>query len=178
VLIIAVFVIGLCGLRLAGADLSRLNDLRVRWWPLALGALVTQVAIISLWPDGWRAGHLAVNLATYAAIGGFLYANRRIRRLWILALGTACNTLAIVVNGGVMPASAAAMAASHRSGRAGFANSAPVVHARLQFLGDIIATPSWLPLHNVASIGDVLIVGGALLVVGHQAWRRVEMAPT
>ena len=46
-----------------------------------------------------------------------------------------------------------------------FANSAVVADARLQFLGDVFATPTWLPLHNVFSIGDmILIVGVAVLV--------------
>ena len=176
-LIVAIFVVGLVAIRLGGGDLSRLNHLRLRWWPLAVGAVVTQVGIISLWPTGWRAGHLAVNLATYAAIGGFLWANRRIPWLWILALGVASNTLAIVLNGGVMPASSWALAVAGRQASAGFSNSAVVSHARVQFLGDIFPTPSWLPLHNVASIGDVLIVAGALLVVATQTRVHRQSAP-
>jgi hypothetical protein len=169
VLIVAVFVVGLIAIRLGGGDLSRLNHLRLRWWPLALGAVVTQVGIISLWPTGWRVGHLVVNLATYAAIGGFLWANRRLPWLWVLALGVASNTVAIVLNGGVMPASSRALSIAGLRTSAGFSNSAVVSHARVRFLGDIIPTPSWLPLHNVASVGDLLIVVGALLVVATQA---------
>ena len=37
--------------------------------------------------------------------------------------------------------------------------------AKLQFLGDVFATPASWPLHNVFSIGDmILIVGVAVLV--------------
>jgi hypothetical protein len=165
VLTVAVFLAGLFVIRLSGGDLDRLNDLRLRWSWLAIGAVVTQFAIISLWPNGWRLGHVAVNLGTYAAIGIFLGANRTISWLWVVALGTASNAVAMTLNGGVMPASATALAIAHRSIPGGFANSAPVVHARVQFLGDIIPTPSWLPFRNVASIGDLLIVGGALIVV-------------
>jgi hypothetical protein len=168
VLLVATFLAGLVLLRLGGRDLSRLNHFRLRWWPVAIAALVTQTAIISVWPTGWRAGHLAANLATYAALGVFLWINRHIPFLWVVALGTAANTAAIAANAGVMPASLRALSISGLSIPRGFANSAAVAHPRLQFLGDIFPTPSWLPLHNVASIGDFLILAGALLVVARQ----------
>jgi hypothetical protein len=71
-----------------------------------------------------------------------------------------------------MPASAKAMAVAHLRTGPGFANSAPVAHPRLAFLGDIVPTPPWLPLHNVASIGDILIAAGAVLVVACQTRSR------
>jgi hypothetical protein len=172
-LVIAVFLTGLIVLPLRGHDLSRLNNLHMRNRSLALAALVTQVAIISVWPNGWRLGHLIVHLSTYAAIGVFLWANRHIPWLWIVTVGIASNAVAIALNGGVMPASATAMSLSHLSAQAGFANSASVAHPRLLFLGDIIPTPPWLPLHNVASIGDLLITAGAILLVAHQT-RRIS----
>jgi hypothetical protein len=168
-LIVAVFLVGLAAIRLSGRDLSRLNNLQLRCWPLAIIALITQIAIISLWSTGWRTAHLAINLATYAAIGVFLWANRHTPWLWVVALGVTANTTAITLNQGVMPATPTAMSAAHRTTAAGFANSTTVPHPHLQFLGDIIPTPPWLPFHNVASIGDVLIVTGALLVVAAQS---------
>ncbi len=171
-LIVAVFVAGLFVLLLTGADLSRLNGLRLRWPYLAVGAVIAQVAVISVWPRGWHTGHLLVHLATYLAIGVFFWVNRRIPWLWLVALGTGCNFAAILANGGVMPASARAMAMAHLRMGPGFANSAPVAHPRLVFLGDIIPTPPWLPLHNVASVGDILIAAGAVLVVACQTRPR------
>jgi hypothetical protein len=38
-------------------------------------------------------------------------------------------------------------------------------HTRLAFLGDMIPMPSWMPLANVFSIGDVIIAFGAILIV-------------
>jgi hypothetical protein len=167
VLVVAVFVGALIVLRLSGRKLSRLNDLPIRWRWLAAAALIAQAAIISVWSSGWRLAHLIVYLGTYAAIGVFLWANRHISWLWVVAVGTAANVIAISFNDGVMPASASAMARTHLTPHAGFENSGLIDHPRLQILGDVIPTPPWLPLHNVASIGDVLIVIGAILVVAH-----------
>jgi hypothetical protein len=177
VLLVATFSLGLILLQLGGRDLTRLNHLRLRWWPLAIAALITQTAIISAWPTGWRTGHLAANLATYAALGVFLWKNRHIPFLWIVALGTAANTVAIAANGGVMPASRRAISISGLAVPRGFANSAAVAHPHLQFLGDIFPTPRWLPLHNVASIGDFLILAGALLVVARHTTPATPSPP-
>jgi hypothetical protein len=177
VLLVAAFAVGVILLRVAGCDLRRLNHLRLRWWPLVLAALVTQTAIISVWPTGWRRAHLAVNLSTYAAIGVFTWVNRSIPWLWLVALGTASNTAAIAANGGIMPASRRAVALTHLATPAGFANSAAVAHPRLAFLGDVLPTPPWLPLHNVASVGDFLILTGALLLVARQAGRSPTRVP-
>jgi hypothetical protein len=158
-------------LRISGANLQQLNELRLRWYGLAVVAFVTQAGIIVVFSKGWRVGHLVVNLGTYALIGVFLWLNRNIRWLWVVALGTASNTVAMSFNGGVMPASMWAFAMTHLTPPSGFANSAVVAHPHLRFLGDVIPTPPWLPFHDVASIGDVLIVTGALLLVAHQARR-------
>ncbi len=37
--------------------------------------------------------------------------------------------------------------------------------AKLQFLGDVFATPASLPLHNVFSIGDVILLVGVFVLV-------------
>ena len=62
-----------------------------------------------------------------------------------------------------------------------FINSTAVPDAHLQFLGDVFATPSWLPVHNVFSIGDLLIVLGALLafhtICGSRLALRRERRP-
>ena len=46
-----------------------------------------------------------------------------------------------------------------------FANSAPADGAHLGFLGDVFHTPAWLPIHNVFSIGDLVIVTGAFVLL-------------
>jgi len=169
VLILAAFLLGVVMLRIGGCELGRLNHLRLRWWPVAVAALVSQTAIFVVWPTGWRGVHLGVNLCTYAGIAVFLWVNRRISWLWVIAVGTGSNMAAITANGGVMPASRRAISLAHLPHVAGFLNSAPVAHPHLEVLGDVLPTPPWLPLHNVASIGDFLILGGALLLVARAA---------
>ena len=173
-LIVAVFLLGILVIRLAGGDLRQLNGLSIRWAPIAGVALIAQIAIIAFWPAGWRNGHLIVHLATYAALLTFLYANRRLSWLWVVGVGTIANATAIAANGDVMPASPTALATAARTTGRGFANSIPLAHPRLLWLGDIIPTPSWLPLHNVASVGDLLIVVGAILVVWAAARPRQD----
>lgn len=150
---------------LAGGRLTRLADIRLRGtWAVLLSAAV-QVAITTFGRGGSHALHVALHLGSYALAGWFLFANRRLPALPLVALGAGLNVLAISFNGGVMPASAAAMriAGIHNSG--GFANSAAMAHERLRFLGDMIPVPGPWPIGNVLSIGDLIIVVGAFLVL-------------
>ncbi len=80
----------------------------------------------------------------------------------MIALGAGANALAIVLNGGVMPASAAAqrMAGLHLG--PGFHNSVALAHPALLWLGDIIPWPG--PLPNVLSVGDCLVYAGTLVL--------------
>jgi hypothetical protein len=80
--------------------------------------------------------------------------------------GGALNVLVIALNGGVMPADPDTIASAAEHPEAGaFLNSVPVDDARLGFLGDVLATPASLPLHNVYSPGDVIAVIGLLVLV-------------
>jgi hypothetical protein len=83
----------------------------------------------------------------------------------VLALGAALNVLAIAVNGGVMPAWGTAVRLAGLDEKAGFDNSAPVAHAHLQVLGDVIPVPGPWPIGNVLSIGDLLIFAGAFVLL-------------
>ena len=56
------------------------------------------------------------------------------------------------------------------------ANSAVVTHPNLAVFTDIFAIPSWMPLVNVFSIGDVLIAVGLAVVVA-QAMLSYKSAP-
>ena len=90
----------------------------------------------------------------------------RVPFLWLIALGGVLNLAAIAANGGVMPADPDALAAAGIATPAGeFSNSTAVADAKLQFLGDVLWLPSSWPVHNVFSIGDVLIVAGAFLAL-------------
>src|SRR5581483_5559131 len=82
--------------------------------------------------------------------------------------GGLANFVAIIANGGVMPASRRALEIAGHAHVHGFANSTAVAHPKLLFLGDVFAIPPSVPLHNVFSIGDVLIVVGIFLALHRQ----------
>jgi hypothetical protein len=151
---------------IAGGRFSRLVDLRVRHSWLVLAACAIQTVLISVMPDvGPRLGNI-VHLGTYAMAGAFLVANHRIPGVKLLMLGGSLNLVAIVANGGVMPASAwATRVAGTRAAVGEFANSRQVTHPKLLMFGDIMAIPERWPLSNVFSIGDVVLIAGAAVLL-------------
>lgn len=152
-----------------GGDLGRLATMRLRYLWLAPTALALQVVIVNIAPGGNRALHVVVHLATYGLLVLFLWLNRAIKGARTIATGTLSNTVAIVSNGGVMPAARTAQRLAGLHEGAGFHNSAAVVHPHLLWLGDIIPVPG--PLPNVLSLGDLIIFTGMLLLL-HSACRR------
>jgi hypothetical protein len=96
----------------------------------------------------------------------FVWINREVPGLWLIAVGALSNGVAIVANGGVMPTTTEALrTAGLEVDPQVFANSAALADPRLLFLGDVFAIPSWLPFANVFSIGDVLIAVGVAYTV-------------
>ncbi|MGD0808832.1 MAG: DUF5317 domain-containing protein [Acidimicrobiales bacterium] len=166
---ILVFAVAVAALSVAvlGGSLGKLAILRIKaGWTIAL-ALVLQVVIISVIPKqmlGWRGQTL--ELASYVLAVVFLVVNRRVPWLWLVGLGGLCNLVAIGANAGVMPASQVALRAAGRIRHPGqFMNSTPLSHPHLAWLGDNFSVPRSLPLANVFSVGDVLLVIGALFLL-------------
>lgn len=108
-----------------------------------------------------------LHILTYAAAIGFLWLNRRFAGVLIVGAGAFLNGLVIALNGGTLPASAAAVAAADFDHDLAFANSAVLQDPVLPWLGDVFAWPAPLPLANTFSVGDVLIVLGVFVA----AWR-------
>jgi Family of unknown function (DUF5317) len=162
-----VFVVALASVPLAGGRLSALGELRLRSMWLAGLAFGVQVVLVTLLPDGHETVHRVAHLVTYALVGACLLRNLDLPFAWLVALGGALNLAAIAANGGVMPASAGALATAglDPAGGGSFANSDFVEGARLAFLGDVFAIPDGWPGANVFSIGDVLLAAGALLAL-------------
>lgn len=146
---------------LTGGRLRRFADLRIRHgWVLGL-ALLAQVVVLEVTPDGHRTVLAAVHVVTYLAAGWFVWANRSVPGLLLIGLGAASNGLAITLNGGTLPADPDALAtAGIDLDPDAFVNSGVLAAPRLAFLGDVFAIPAGWPLANVFSIGDVLIVAG------------------
>jgi Family of unknown function (DUF5317) len=153
---------------LAGGRLGRLADIRPKAvWAVLLAAAL-QVAITDAVPGGSHSLHAALHILSYVLDAYFLFANRRLTGIPLVALGAGLNVLAITSNGGVMPASAAALRIAGIATRAGFDNSAALAHAHMAFLGDVIPVPGPWPIGNVLSVGDLIIFVGAFLVL-HRA---------
>jgi hypothetical protein len=161
-----IFLLALASVPLAGGRLSALAELRFRAPALLVGAILARVLIVSVLPQGSATLHSVVHVASYVLVAMWIVANRRIPWVWLVALGGASNFIAIAANGGIMPADPDALAAAGLPvDPAEFTNSAAVAHPHLQFLGDVFWVPSSLPVSNVFSIGDLLIVLGALLAM-------------
>ena len=162
IVILALCILG--AVPLVGGRYARLASLRVRGSWLVVLALGVQVLIISILDIRSEVVSQSLHLATYLMLGLCLVLNRSVRHLWVVTLGWCCNFAAIAANGGVMPTSNAAARAIGRTATDGFENSAPADDARLAFLGDILPTPRSLPLANVLSIGDLLLLTGLAAV--------------
>jgi hypothetical protein len=164
---------------LRGGHLSRLADLRLRGLWLPVLALLVQLVITEIARGGSETVHRELHILSYVMLGAFLWVNRRLPGLRIVALGAMLNTLAIVANRGVMPASATAERLSGLHLPPGFDNSAHLGHALLPFLGDIIPWPG--PLPNVLSIGDLIIFAGTIVLLhracGRDAPRPIQLRP-
>jgi hypothetical protein len=159
---------------LAGGRASGLGRVRFRWAPLVFVGFLTQVVLFSPLVTervGWLGA--PVYVASTAVVLVVLLRNLSVPGLPIVALGALSNFLAIVANGGYMPASTGALAALGKSPAAGYSNSSVVADPALAPLTDIFALPARLPFANVFSIGDVLIGVGvaAAIVVAMRAWR-------
>lgn len=160
-IVVAGLVLAVVSVPLAGGHLTRAADLRFQApWVVGL-ALLIQVLILGVVPGGGPARPI-LHVGTYVLAGAFLFLNRKIRGLWLLMLGASLNAFVIGINGGVMPANPTAVrTAGIHPPTTQFTNSAPRSGAHLAFLGDVFAVPKSLPLHNVFSVGDVMIVLGA-----------------
>jgi hypothetical protein len=149
---------------LAGGRLGALAEIRPRAvWAVLLAAAI-QVAITQM-AGGSHELHVVLHVFSYVLDAYFLFANRRLAGVPLLAAGAALNVLAIVTNGGVMPANATALRISGIASRPGFDNSAVLAHPHLAFLGDVIPVPGPWPIGNVLSVGDLIIFIGAFVVL-------------
>jgi Family of unknown function (DUF5317) len=172
VLMLVVIALCLLTVPLCGGRLTRLGELELRLPGLALAGIGIQVLVITIAPGGLAGLHEVLHLGSYALLGAFGWVNRRITGVPVMLAGGTLNAIVIVANDGVMPADpdTAVQAAAGE-----FSNATAVDEPRLAFLGDVFATPASLPLHNVYSVGDIVLLIG-LMVVAHAACHRQNAA--
>lgn len=153
------------GLLLGGRP-AGLGEIRFRWPWVIIGALLVQVALFS-GPVTERIGDLGplIYVASTAAVLVAILADRAIPGIPVVALGAACNLLAIMANGGYMPAAPSALVALGKGEPTVYSNSSVVADPALWFLTDRFVMPHWVPFANVFSIGDVIIVIGIVLTI-------------
>ena len=167
----------------SGGSAARLGRLRFRWGPVVMLGMAAQLLLFSS-PVGDALGPAApaVYMATNGVVLAAVARNLAIPGLALVLLGGAANLLAMIANGGYMPVGRAALEAMGRGpGSGGYSNSALLDHVQLAPLTDIFAMPTWLPVANVFSIGDVLIgLGVAIAIVAgmHGRGPRLDETPT
>jgi hypothetical protein len=174
---------------LARGRLEALADIRLAWLPLLLAALLAQILITVTLPSLPDAVLAVTHIATYVAAGWVLWVNRKIAGIGLIGLGATLNALPIIVNRGTLPASSGAEQTAGVHVTHHFTNSGVLAHPHLGFLGDTMTSPAFLPLRNVVSPGDLVILAG-LAVLAHvtcgsvigralvRAWHRVPGLPT
>ncbi len=159
-------VVALCALGIASPLLAWRwpVGLALHAWRLPLliwAALALQVVALEVpMPHPLAA---SLHVLTYAVAFGFLWLNRRVPGVWIVAAGAITNGVVIALNGGTLPASASAVKAAGLDGELAFVNSGVLDNPVLPWLGDAFAWPAPLPLANTFSVGDVLIVVGVFV---------------
>ena len=161
---------------LAGGRLTRLAEIEPRGVWAVLLAVAIQVGISNVAPGGSHVLHAGLNVLSYLLDAYFIFANRRLAGVPLVAVGAALNVLAITTNGGVMPPNAVALRTAGITARAGFDNSAALAHPHLAFLGDVFPVPGPWPVGNVLSAGDLIILLGALVLL-HVSCRSRLVSP-
>jgi hypothetical protein len=155
-----------CGLLLGGKP-SALGRLPVRRLELAYVAVALQVAAFPSGVLPWSTPEWAARilwLASYALLLTLVAVNRRVTGFVLIGAGIASNLVAILANGGLMPAKPSALRAAGVSFQLRN-NSVKIAHAHVGWLIDRFAWPTWLPLANVFSAGDILIGLGLLATI-------------
>jgi hypothetical protein len=156
---------------------------QVYWSSAALASLGLQLVLF--WPPIDRLpwvimwGPVVWTLclaALCAALARNAIARPTLRHAWTLAAaGVGLNVLVVAANAGYMPQSEAAHVATRgtpqttiQASDQQLRNVVPMSsETRLNWLGDVIPEPAWLPKNNVVSLGDLLLGLGLALWAFH-----------
>jgi hypothetical protein len=114
------------------------------------------------------------HILSYVILVVFLVLNWRHWQLLVMGAGMISNFVVILLNGGYMPASIEAL---RRSGshlvaeklltEGTFGNVMLLgEHTQLNFLGDVLYLPGWVPFAGAFSPGDLLLGLGVILFLG------------
>lgn len=163
----------LAGFLLGGRPES-IAETGFRWGWLAILALAIQLVLFSPLAAGLGDAARWIYVGSTALVVLVVVANLRLAGLALVLIGACSNLAAIVANGGAMPADPGALAAVGHAVD-GPTNSIVIENPALRPLTDLFATPAWMPLANVFSVGDVLIALGVAIAIA-AAMRRERPA--
>jgi hypothetical protein len=160
-----------------GGRIDRLADVRLRApWVFFLALGLQLVAFTSLFnshiPEGVAT---AMSIGSYACLLAVFVLNARLPGMPIAGAGMLLNLAAILANGGHMPALPAAMRDAGLSYSGVHNNSIAEASPNLAWFVDRWAAPSWAPMANVYSVGDVLIGLGATVIVAAAMGARLPL---
>jgi MFS family permease len=154
-----------------GARVSALADVRVRRSGLVFASLAVQLVIFTPLANGIPASAtVPLHLLSYALLAVFVLVNVRTSALWIVATGLLLNLAAIASNGGRMPITMGAWTGAGGDPaalRSGVSDNNVLVRpgTHLRWLGDVFPLPHQIPFATAISIGDILVVLGAVAFV-------------
>jgi hypothetical protein len=153
-------------------SLAGLQRFRILWWQLALGPIAVLLVLHNppwnqqTWALAWGPGiWVACLISIWLVLLRNGVSNDSARVAFrVAALGVGLNLFVVLANGGFMPQSAEARLAARGTPLVA-EGSAPQLRtvsqagpeSRLAWLGDVVAQPSWMPMANVTSIGDLVL---------------------
>lgn len=161
-----------------GGSLERLARTRFSFAWLLFTGLIFQV-VFDVWDPSWlsRGNALAVVLASYAAVLGFLVANNRLPGMLLAAIGLGLNVLVIGLNGAMPVSTEASRVAGIDPAEfrdVGVKHEILGPHTVTPWLADVLAIPG---AQIVFSVGDVVLGAGlGRLVYGRAKPREKEGA--
>ena len=169
---------------LLGGSWWRVADVRLRLVTAFYVAIALQVVAFPASALPWHTSDrvaVVLWLSSYAVFALAAGANLRAPGMALVVAGMCSNLVAILTNGGHMPALPSALRAAglhFKTSR----NSTVAASPHVAWLIDRWALPSWVPLGNVFSVGDVAIAAGGfvfvLVATGAVAFRRRRAAAT
>jgi hypothetical protein len=164
--ILYALVIGLLAGLISRGRVVNLASVELRWSGAIMAGLLIQVVLFSE-QVARVVGDLGpvLYVASTALVLAAVVRNRAIPGMTVVVAGAASNFVAIVANGGYMPAGRSALEALGKVAPTTYSNSSVVPDPALWPLTDIFALPRWLPAANIFSIGDVLIGTGIAVTI-------------
>ncbi len=163
-----------------GGRLRTLGRLRLHWIWLVYVALAFQIVAFPARSLPWStpdSAAVGLWIASDLILVAVVLRNVRLPGVILVAVGLFSNLAAILANGGHMPALPSALRQAGLHYHVSM-NSESIGHPALAWLVDRWAVPSWIPLGNIFSVGDVIIaVGGFILALAATGVRLPGLKP-